>query len=80
MDSRTEGRHEEDGRDDLDLLCGTGAIAGAVYGADTPENRRKANHQLATGGLPGQKSGGRWWSSKRAIRKHFAAALGETAA
>jgi hypothetical protein len=70
----------EQAGNDLDLLCGTAAIAVAVFGTDTPENRRKINYQLSIGALPGQKTNGRWWSSRRALRKHFAAALGEVAA
>jgi len=34
---------------------------------------------LRTRALPGQKVGGKWCSSRSALRKHFAAVLGEVA-
>lgn len=38
---------------------------------------RVAYHLLRTGELPGQKIGGKWCSSRSALRRHFAAVLGE---
>ena len=40
---------------------------------------RVAYHLLRTRVLPGQKVGGKWCSSRSALRKHFAAVLGEVA-
>ena len=57
-----------------DLRWGTEAIAEEV---GLPE--RVAYHLLRTGVLPGQKIGGKWCSSRSALRKHFAGVLGEGA-
>jgi hypothetical protein len=40
---------------------------------------RVAYHLLRTRVLPGRKIGGKWCSSRSALRKHFAAVLGEVA-
>jgi hypothetical protein len=40
---------------------------------------RVAYNLLRTRALPGQKVGGKWCSSRSALRKHFAAVLGEVA-
>jgi hypothetical protein len=37
---------------------------------------RVAYHLLRTGVLPGRKIGGKWCSSRSALRKHFAGVLG----
>jgi hypothetical protein len=57
-----------------DLLWGTEGIAEEV---GLPE--RVTYHLLRTGVLPGQKIGGKWCSSRSALRQHFAAVLGEVA-
>jgi hypothetical protein len=40
---------------------------------------RVAYNLLRTGVLPAQKVGGKWCSSRSALRKHFAGVLGEVA-
>jgi len=65
---------------ELDLLWEAGPIAAEVFGQDTPTNRRKMFHLAARGLLPVQKVGGRLCSSRRALRRAFAVALGESTA
>jgi hypothetical protein len=57
-----------------ELVWGTEAIASEV---GIPV--RVAYNLLRTGVLPAQKIGGKWCSSRSALRKHFAAVLGEGA-
>lgn len=52
---------------DLDILWGAKAIGEAL---DIPET--KANHLLAKGALPAKKIGGRWVTTRQALRAMFA--------
>jgi len=58
-----------------ELIWETGPI-----GEEVGLKPREAYHLLRTGALPAQKIGGRWCASRSALRKHFAAVLGESAA
>ena len=61
--------------DELDLLHGVKEIATFAR-----LDEREAYYLLGKGLLPGQKNGKSWTSSKTAVRRHFALALGEAAA
>ena len=48
-------------------------------GAELGLPTRVAYNLLRTGALPGQKVGGKWVSTRSALRNHFKAVLGEVA-
>jgi hypothetical protein len=62
-----------------DLLEGADAIAEFLYGRNDPRARRRVFYLLEQGELPGRKMGGKWISSKRAIRERTYVSPGQAA-
>lgn len=55
-----------------DVLIGAGPLAKDVFGADTPENRRKIYHLHAERVLPTWMFGGRLAATRTALRSAIA--------